>query len=386
MKKIFIVIALITFSMGLSAQDLAEVRELKRLWKYDEAVTLLSEMIDKQGPQVLLLEELADCHYQSGNAAEALELYADLSGEHPDNLTYKIRRMSLLHRAKDYKAAIGVGREILQRDSITQVLSLMGDAYNLRGHRDSAELCYRAALRRRPDGESLVSKLSDLLLTDERYDDVLSVTDAFLRRHPDSRVILPVNGLALYGKGLYQMAAPVFNRLLSLGEDTYAVHYYLGQCYYKQSFLQPAEREFKAAWQRDSSDVGVALTLGRITGGARRPGREYVRWFETALQMLAPDPQTLYTTGVAHQYYALAAYDAGDFDQAVREYTRMLEYSPKHYSAYNMIAQCYENKKDYKNALSWFKKAQNAFAEGSRGREIADAGVERMTQELFMQQ
>ena len=64
----------------------------------------------------------------------------------------------------------------------------------------------------------------------------------------------------------------------------------------------------------------------------------------------------------------------------------MLEYSPKHYSAYYMIAQCYEYKKDYKNALSWYKKAQTAFAPGSRGREIADSGVERMTAELFMQE
>ena len=43
-----------------------------------------------------------------------------------------------------------------------------------------------------------------------------------------------------------------------------------------------------------------------------------------------------------------------------------------------MIAQCYEIKKDYKTALSWYKKAQPYFAEGTRGREIADTGVQRM--------
>ena len=37
--------------------------------------------------------------------------------------------------------------------------------------------------------------------------------------------------------------------------------------------------------------------------------------------------------------------------------------------------------RDY--GLSWFKKAQAAFGEGTRGREIADSGVERMTEELF---
>ena len=56
----------------LAAQDLAAVRELKQLWKYDEAIASLTQMMAEQGPQVILLEELADCHYQRGNAAEAM--------------------------------------------------------------------------------------------------------------------------------------------------------------------------------------------------------------------------------------------------------------------------------------------------------------------------
>lgn len=62
----------------------------------------------------------------------------------------------------------------------------------------------------------------------------------------------------------------------------------------------------------------------------------------------------------------------------------MLEFSPKHYSAYYMIAQCYELRQDFRSALAWYKKAQGAFAPGTRGREIADSGVARMTAELFM--
>ena len=49
-----------------------------------------------------------------------------------------------------------------------------------------------------------------------------------------------------------------------------------------------------------------------------------------------------------------------------------------------MIAQCYEIKRDYRNALTWYKKAQAAFAPGTRGRSIADEGAQRMTEELFM--
>ena len=106
----------------LTAQDLAAVRELKQLWKYDEAIGALTQMMAEQGPQVILLEELADCHYQSGNTAEALTQYSLLADMQPDKLLYKLRMMNLLYRGKQYEASVGLGREILQRDAITQVV------------------------------------------------------------------------------------------------------------------------------------------------------------------------------------------------------------------------------------------------------------------------
>ena len=126
-------VSLILFFLSLAslaAQDLTPVRELKQLWKYDEAIAALTQMMAEQGPRPELLEELADCHFQSGNAAEALDQYSLLAQMHPDKLLYQIRLMSLLYRGRQYDGAIEIGRGILQRDSITQVISLVGDAFN----------------------------------------------------------------------------------------------------------------------------------------------------------------------------------------------------------------------------------------------------------------
>ena len=368
----------------LAAQDLTAVRELKQLWKYDEAVAALTQMMAEQGPLPVFLEELADCHYQSGNTAEALAQYTLLSEMQPDKLLYKLRLMNLLYRGKQYDAAIGLGREILQRDSITQVISLVGDAFNQLERRDSAEWYYRRALARRPHSEGVLNRLCSILLGREQYDEVLALTDAFLAEEPDNLTILPVRGVARFNKKLYDEAEADFMRMNELGEDGYAVHYYLAQCAQKNGLLRDAVREFKLAWQRDSTDVGVALTIGQLIADSRLPGWE--EWFDRAIQMLEPDPKLIATTAVAHQNYALSAYKNGEFDRCISEYQKMLEYSPQHYAAYYMIAQCYEYKKDYKSALSWYKKAQAAFGPGTRGREIADSGVQRMTEELFMEE
>ncbi len=368
-------------SCTLSAQEISAVRELKQLWKYDEAVATLTQMMAEQGPQPILLEELADCHYQSGNTAGALEQYTLLSELKPDKLLYKLRLMSLLYRGKQYEPVIGLGRAVLQRDSITQVLSLVGDAFNQLEQRDSAEWYYRQALARRPLNESVLNKLCSILLRREQYDEVLALTDAFLAEEPGNLTILPVRGVARFAKQRYEDAEADFERMQKLGEDGYAVHYYLGQCYEKTGIYAFALKEYRTAWQRDSSDVGLALTIARMTADVRVEG--WKDWYDKALEMLKPDPKFIATTLAAHQNYALSAYRNGEFNLCIEEYNKVLELNPRHYAAYYMVAQCYEYKKDYKNALSWYKKAQTAFAPGTRGREIADSGAERMTAELF---
>ena len=377
-------VSLILFFLSLAslaAQDLTPVRELKQLWKYDEAIAALTQMMAEQGPRPELLEELADCHFQSGNAAEALDQYSLLAQMHPDKLLYQIRLMSLLYRGRQYDGAIEIGRGILQRDSITQVISLVGDAFNQQERRDSAEWYYRAALARRPHSESVLNKLCSILLGREQHDEVLALADAFLAEEPDNLTILPVRGIARFAKKRYDDAEADFKHMNELGEDGYAVHYYLGQCAQKNGLLRDAEREFKLAWERDSTDVNVALTIAQLISDARKDGWEL--WYDKALTMLQPDPKVINATAIAHQNYALSAYKNGDFNLCIAEYKKMLEYSPKHYAAYYMIAQCYELKQDFKTALSWYKKAQPYFTEGSRGREIADTGIQRMEAELF---
>ena len=381
MRCLISLILMILSLAPLAAQDLTPVRELKQLWKYDEAIAALTQMMAEQGPRPELLEELADCHFQSGNAAEALDQYSLLAQMQPDKLLYQIRLMSLLYRGRQYDGAIEIGRGILQRDSITQVVSLVGDAFNQLERRDSAECYYRAALARRPHSESVLNKLCSILLGREQHDEVLALADAFLAEEPDNLTLLPVRGIARFAKKRYDDAEADFQHMQELGEDGYAVHYYLGQCAQKNGLLRDAEREFKLAWERDSTDVNVALTIAQLISDAHKDGWEV--WYDKALARLQPDPKVISLTAIAHQNYALSAYKNGDFNLCIAEYKKMLEYNPKHYAAYYMIAQCYELKQDFKTALSWYKKAQPYFAEGTRGREIADSGIQRMEAELF---
>ena len=366
----------------LHAQDLSTVREYKQLWKYDEAIASLSEMMLKQGPQQILLEELADCYYQSGNVAGALDQYTMLSELVPDKLLYKLRLMSLLNRGRQFPAVIALGHQVLQRDSIPQVAVMVGDAFNQLERRDSAEWYYRRVLARRAHNESVLNKLSNILLGQERFAEVRVLTEEFLAEEPDNLTILPIAGFSYYALEDYNKAYDTFEKANKLGDDSYAIHYYLGKCAQKFGLKEAEEREFTLAWERDSTDVGVALTVARLKGDRKAP--DWEEWYKRALDMLLPSPKLLETTGAAYQSYAYSAFNNERFDSCIDLYKKMLEYKPKYYAAYYMIAQCYEYKYDYKNALTWFQKAQKVYAPGTKGREIANSGVARVQAEIFM--
>ena len=382
MRRTLILLSLLLAPCVLGAQDLAEVRELKQLWKFDEAAVCLSRMLSEQGPQPVLLEELADCHYQSGNIAGALDLYGQLSELMPDRLLYKLRLMSLLNRGQQYDAVISIGRDVLQRDSIPQVAVMVGDAFNKLERRDSAEWYYRRVLARRAHNESVLNKLSNILLGQERFAEVRVLAEDFLAEEPDNLTILPVAGVAYFALEDYNKAYDTFEKVNKLGDDSYAVHYYLGKCAQKFGLLQVEEREFVLAWERDSTDVGVALTVAKLKGDRRAP--DWESWYKRALDMLLPSPKLLETTGAAYQGYAISSFKNDRFDQCIQLYKKLLEYRPKYYAAYYMIAQCYEYKYEYKLALNWYQKAQKAYPPNTNGREIADAGAARVQAELFM--
>ena len=382
MRRSIILLSLLLFPCVLGAQDLTEVRELKQLWKFDEAIACLTQMMEEEGSKPVFLEELADCHYQCGNYDEALRQYNLLSLANPGKLLYKLRMMSLLNRGHRYEDVIHIGRDVLQRDSIMQVTILVGDAFNQLERRDSAEWYYRKALARRAHNESVVSKLSNILLGQKRFQEAYDLAGAFLAEEPDNLTALSVYGVAQFAMEQYEDARASFKRMRELDDDSYAVHYYLGKCAQKCLIPMEAEEEFVLAWERDTTDVGLAMTIAHLKGDRRAP--DWEDWYKIVLNRLTPTPEQIADLASAHQGYAYAAYKSFRTDLCIEHYKLVLEYNPQYYASYYMIAQCYERKHDYKNALAWFKKGQTLFGKGTRGREICDAGAERVQAELFM--
>ena len=372
-------------SLDLRKGILAEARYLKSIYKTDEAIVKLSELVKPEGFDEDVLSELADCHFQSGDYESAAGTYFLLSSRAPDNVLYKIRQMQTYARLKAWPQSIQAGREILQLDSIPAVLSFIGDSFRQMESADSALWYYRRSLAMRPMNESVVAKAVNVLIGKGDYDGAIALTGAFLSEDPENPLVAPLQGLSYYRKGDYESAISVFQRQEDIGNDTYPIHYYLGQSYWHTKVMYRAEEELLTAWQIDSSDVNLAYSIAAVKSDGYRPFEKEVKpWLDKAWEMIQPDPATM---SRLHQQYGLGYYRRQDsWDKAIEHYKEAYRYNPKFISALSTIAYCYEIKKDYKHALEWYEKYLKVATPGSQGYEFATKSIDYLKGELFMEE
>ena len=391
MRRLLLAAALLVCAVTISAQTthrdsvLAEARYLKSIYRTDDAIEKLSALVQPNAMDEGVLAELADCHFQSGAYEDAAGTYFLLSSRFPDNLLYKIRQMQAYYRLRDYPQSIQAGREVLRRDSIPAVVTFVGDAFKQINRPDSALWYYRRSLALKPYNETVVSKAMGILLDKGDNDGAIALGEPFLAEDPDNITIAPLQGLAYYRKADYETASKVFQRLEDIGNDTYPIHYYLGQSYWHTLVIYRAEQELQAAWQIDSTDVNLAYSIAAVKKEAMRPfEREVKPWLDKALKMLEPDPTTMYRI---HQQYALGYYGREQYwDKAIEHYKEAYKYNPKFISALSTIAYCYQQKKQYKEAIEWYEKYLKVASPGSRGYETVVDNLKYIRAEKFMEE
>ena len=357
---------------------------LKRMYCFDEAAEALSSLLSSGSLDTEVLGELADCHYQAGRSAEAMLLYMQLTQLRPGDLGNQVRFMSLLNRAGALSDVVARGREVLQRDTLIPVLTLVGDAFNKMEQPDSAMRYYGAALRRRPRNASVVSKMSNILLERKDYDGALSLAENYLALDSLNIDILRIKGLAYYLKENWMLSADAFELAVELGDDTYAPHYYLAKDYSGLHMFREADGHFQRAWQLDSTRASLALEIAvNRTNGFVGYQAEVKPWFEKALKMMEPD-STLMSS--IYQNYATAEYTRMNWDKAISLYQKAYEYNQKNISALSTIGYCYEQKKDYKRAVEYYERYLKVGRPGTRAYQFVEESLRFVRAERFMEE
>lgn len=390
MKKVLFVVLMVAAWGQLGAQShrdsvINQARYLKSIFRTDDAIELLSTLVEPEKMDEGVLAELADCHFQSGANDNAAGTYFILSSLAPDNVLYKIRLMQAYYRLQAYPQSIRAGQAVIQLDSIPAVFSYIGDSFKQMKQADSALCYYRKALELKPMNEAVLSKIMGLLIDGKDYDGAIAVSEPFLEEDPDNSTIATLKGVALYRKSEYGPAIKVFQHQEDIGNDSYATHFFLGQCYWHTDTLYRAEQELLAAWEIDSSDVNLAYTIAALKADFTYPFETDVKpWLDKAWDMIQPDSSMV---SRIHQQYGLGYYKRQDsWDKAIEHYKEALRYNPNLISAIATIAYCYHIKKDYKQAVKWYEKYLKVGRPGTKPYKFAQENLEFLKGELFMEE
>lgn len=370
---------------------LQKARCLRRLYRMQESVEVLAEVLYLDQFNMELMADLAESHMQAGNTLEAFNLYGILTQMQPDNPYFKICQARILYREKQYEESIAACKAIIVQDSIPEILSMIADGYKTLGKADSAMVYYNYVLDRKPMHVPTLSKKADILLSAKQYFQVIDMSREYLNEDPDNMTMLPIYGLALYLQGSYPLSIEQFEHQRDLGDDSYAVHYYLGLNHYMMDNWPRAVEELEKAYQIDSSDVTLVYQLAHakshmpIMRGmeSHRLNPESERLYSKALEMLQPSPT------IMHNIYgsmAMARHTIAQYAEAIKYYELSYKYNPQNISALSSIGYCYERLKNYTKALEYYERYLKLGKPGTEGYRFVEMSINYVKQEKFMEE
>ena len=370
---------------------LQKARCLRRLYRMQESVEVLAEVLYLDQFNIELMADLAESHMQVGNTMEAFTLYGTLSRMQPENPYFKTCQARILYKEKQYKESISICEDIAAQDSIPEILTLIADAYNNLGKADSALVYYNHVLSKRPNHVPTMNKKADILLSAKQSQPVIDMSSEYLKEDPDNMVMLPIYGLALYLKGRYPLSIEQFEHQRELGDDSYAVHYYLGLNHYMMDNWPRAVEELEKAYQIDSSDVTLVYQLAQakshmpiMTGmESHRLNPESEKLYSKALEMLQPSPTMM------HNIYgsmAMARHTIAQYAEAIKYYELSYKYNPQNISALSSIGYCYERLKNYTKALEYYERYLKLGKPGTEGYRFVELSINYVKQEKFMEE
>ena len=366
---------------------LQKARCLRRLYRMQESVEVLADVLYLDQFNIELIADLAESHMQVGNTPEAFKLYGILSQMQPENSYFKICKARILYREKQYEECISACMEIIARDSIPEILTMTADAYRNLGKADSALVYYDHVLGKRPKHVATMSKKADILLSKKQYLPVIEMSSEYLKEDPDNMTMLPIYGLALHLQGSYQLSIEQFEHQRHLGDNSYAVHYYLGLNHYMMHIWPSAIEELEKAYQIDSSDVTLVYQLAHakshLPKGSQRLNPESERLYAKALQMLQP------SSSMMHNIYgsmAMARHIIEQYEDAIKYYELSYKYNPKNISALSSIGYCHERLKNHKKALEYYERYIKLGKPGTAGYKFVEESIDYIKQEMFMEE
>lgn len=268
----------------------------------------------------------------------------------PNNPELYLQRGKVYMQLKDFSAAIADGERALKMDSTKDsYYLLLTDAYFYGNHTRQAKEILERCIRKIPNSTEGYMKLAELYFYVKKY----------------------------------QESIDNINLALKIDENLSKGYFLKGMCYKESGDTGLAISSFQTACEQDNQYYDAYVEVGRLLAAKKNP--LCIQYFNNALKIDGKSTEVVYLIGKFYQdmkqmkmamdaynkllqidpHYKNALYNLGaiefvvgkDKEKAKNYFTQAINADPQYAEAYLARAICYEDLKDYNNAIADYKMA-----------------------------
>nr|WP_321373621.1 tetratricopeptide repeat protein [uncultured Bacteroides sp.] len=208
--------------------EMQKVTCLKMMNNFSSAIPLLESISSRYSPNVYCLRELADCYQQVEDFNKSEICLQNALGLSPDN---------------------------------SVLLRLLGQNYEQEGKKDSAIIYYKKTIEKNPADFVTAQKLAKLYLKKDQLEDVISLTDLYLKQDSLNVQMNKLSGAAYCLSHRYSKAIEQLQKI-EAADSTYDTNYFLGMSHYGNNNYFNAIKYLKKVYLKDSINLSNIYYLG----------------------------------------------------------------------------------------------------------------------------
>jgi tetratricopeptide (TPR) repeat protein len=278
-------------------------------------------------------------HLQEGRFDRAIEQFKGAKEKYPDSYGPLVSLATAYYMKKDYKVAVDYLEEAIKIDKegaegkIKSYEGLLNTKYL------KWQIYYNGAVEYfKEDPEKAVALAKKAL----EVEDSTKKSQSY-------------NLLAnlMFNSGKFEEAVKFLTKAIEIDTKNVEAYITLGHRYLAQKDTDNALKYLNQALKIDSTQIKVYELIGQAHL-VEKAFAEAIKELEKALSLAGKNPSILYNLMVAN-------YEAGNYDEAINKGKEVLELDNVAVSVlagtYNLLAQTYEAKKDYNNAVAVIKEA-----------------------------
>jgi tetratricopeptide (TPR) repeat protein len=385
MKRILIVLGLITANIHLYPQNITETNELVMSGNYSEAIVGLNGLILSDSLNPDLYRKLAYCYSAADNYEKAIsyllcalelkpgdsrlllmlgdnymayEKYGEAKAAYLKYMEQNIKsndgqlRLAKAFIAlKEWAAGENILKSLVEiKDSVPSYYEQLAKCQEALKEYDDAIVSLHKTIQLNPYSINNVIKLCNLYFRTERPVSAQRAADASLLYFPQNAELWRIKAEVLFKLDYYPEAVKSYRNALMYGDTSSTLYRNLGICFYASGKSDSAFLFLDTAFRKEDDDCITALYLGKALKDLNRQDEAVIYLEEVeAIQMNNYVIESFINLGVVYQLKK-------DYKTSVAYFNRALELDPERKSVLFRMAATYdEGYEDKTIALKYYK-------------------------------